>query len=255
MKVTDSGWTDDKTAVEWFRDVFVPQATLRNTSGKPILLTFDGHHSHETPEMLSAAFEHNILLYCLPSKTTHKLQPLDVGVFGPLQTAWSKHAQRRAAERHPVTRDTVVHEYMKVRHIYMTPKAICSAFRRSGMWPINPNVFDAQDYGPSLHSSINPAGPSGAPNLVPSSPSSAKMTDGADTSLVDESYVATEAESDGDGEGEGDGDGEGEGSGEGEDEGDGDEPHAPSRVPGSDMGEPSTPRHAGAGSVSCPPAA
>ena len=64
VKVTESGWTDDNTAVEWFCEVFIPHATARNQSGKQILLMFDGHHSHDTPEMLSAAFDHGILLYC-----------------------------------------------------------------------------------------------------------------------------------------------------------------------------------------------
>lgn len=86
----------------------------RNPSGQRILLTFDGHHSHETPEMLAAAFEHNILLYCLLPKTTHKLQPLDVGVFGPLQTAWARHSQQHAMEQNTITRETVVHKYMYI---------------------------------------------------------------------------------------------------------------------------------------------
>ncbi|KIJ38018.1 hypothetical protein M422DRAFT_177172 [Sphaerobolus stellatus SS14] len=39
------------------------------------------------------AFNNNILLLAIPPKTTHKLQPLDVGVFGPFQTAWVKHCE------------------------------------------------------------------------------------------------------------------------------------------------------------------
>lgn len=184
MKVTENGWTDNVTAVEWFREVFIPHATARNQSGKRILLTFDGHHSHDTPDMLSAAFDHDILLYCLPPKTTHKLQPLDVGVFGPLQSAWSKHAQQCAAQRNTITRETVVHEYMHIRAKYMTPQTITSAFRRSGMWPIDPTVFNHQDYAPALHSSTQVTAPSSYPTYVPSSPFSARATSPTDAEWV-----------------------------------------------------------------------
>ena len=126
--------------------------------------------------MLSAAFDNNILLYCLPPKTTHKLQPLDVGVFGPLQSAWAKHAQQCAAEHNPITRNTVVHEYMHIRSKYMTVKSITSAFHRSGMWLIDSSVFSAQDFAPSLHSSTHVSGPPSYPSHLSSSPFSGRAT-------------------------------------------------------------------------------
>ena len=57
-------------------------------TGKTILLIYDGHQSHKTIELREAALEYGIELYCLPPHTSHRLQPLDVGVFGPLQRAW-----------------------------------------------------------------------------------------------------------------------------------------------------------------------
>ena len=44
-----------------------------------------------------------VILYCLPAKTTHKLQLLDVGVFGPLQNKWVKHMQACAAQIGKIT--------------------------------------------------------------------------------------------------------------------------------------------------------
>ena len=60
----------------------------RNVTGKTILLIYDGHQLHETIKLREAALEHGIELYCLPPHMLHRLQPLDVGVFGPLQCAW-----------------------------------------------------------------------------------------------------------------------------------------------------------------------
>ena len=65
--------------------MFVPFATAHCVANKPIVLTLDGHDSHETPAMQHVAFENNIILFCFPSKTTHKLQPLNVLVVSPVQ--------------------------------------------------------------------------------------------------------------------------------------------------------------------------
>lgn len=54
------------------------------------MLIYDGHHSHETVELLEAAVKAGIEIFALPPHTSHRLQPLDVGVFGPLQRAWQK---------------------------------------------------------------------------------------------------------------------------------------------------------------------
>ena len=81
------GWTNNQICTDWFDRIFLPFAMDRNKTGAPILLNIDGHASHKTAEMqrLCYATSPPVILYCLPAKTTHKLQPLDVGVFGPLQ--------------------------------------------------------------------------------------------------------------------------------------------------------------------------
>lgn len=70
--------------------MFIPHVVNRNFSKRPILLILDGHGSHLTDRMIELAIEHDIHLYCLPPHTTHRLQPLDVGVFGPLQRRWEE---------------------------------------------------------------------------------------------------------------------------------------------------------------------
>ncbi|KIJ57062.1 hypothetical protein M422DRAFT_98915, partial [Sphaerobolus stellatus SS14] len=51
----------------------------------------DGHGSHETNAICLIAIQSHIKMISLPPHTTHKLQPLDVGVFAPLQREWGKH--------------------------------------------------------------------------------------------------------------------------------------------------------------------
>lgn len=67
---------------------FIPTSAARNKSGRRILLILDGHNSHCTYKFIALAEKHKIEVICLPSHTTHALQPCDVGVFGPLATTW-----------------------------------------------------------------------------------------------------------------------------------------------------------------------
>jgi hypothetical protein len=47
------------------------------------MLLFNGHESHVTLEAVQYCEDNKIVLFCLPSHSTHILQPLDIGVFGP----------------------------------------------------------------------------------------------------------------------------------------------------------------------------
>ena len=65
---------------QWFEKQFYPAVKHLAETG-PVVMFFDGHYSHMSI---------GIHLFCLPPNTTHILQPLDVGVFGPVKTAWRK---------------------------------------------------------------------------------------------------------------------------------------------------------------------
>ncbi|KAF8574791.1 hypothetical protein K439DRAFT_1624079 [Ramaria rubella] len=84
VTTTPAGWTDKKVYLEWFTDIFLKYAKAQNTLGKPILLISDSHRSHETDELKGATFKASVILFSLSPHTTDHLQPLDVGVFGPV---------------------------------------------------------------------------------------------------------------------------------------------------------------------------
>ena len=154
--MSDSGWTDDFLCKQWLEKSFIPQSAERNTSGKPILLIYDGHGSHDTLDVITISREHNVLLFCLPPHTTHKLQPLDVGVFGPFQRAWADRCDELVDDTgEDMPREDVVKHYMDVRQQTFKKSTIISAFRKSGCWPINPNIFTDEDYAPSIRASTS----------------------------------------------------------------------------------------------------
>ncbi|KIJ47649.1 hypothetical protein M422DRAFT_135040, partial [Sphaerobolus stellatus SS14] len=147
---TENGWTNDMICHQWFGKVFLPFAKSHGDPTKPILLIIDGHGSHETTEMLDKAFEQNTILAELPPHTTHRLQPLDVGIFGPLQRSWIKHCEDMGVKRQEITRETLIPEYMKIRAKSITIASVHNAFKKSGIWPINRDVFTDADFAPSL---------------------------------------------------------------------------------------------------------
>ncbi|KAF8230474.1 hypothetical protein L208DRAFT_1217195, partial [Tricholoma matsutake] len=98
----------------------------------------DGHGSHETSEIIHLAELHSIIILCLPPHTTHKLQPLDIGVFGPFQHAWLDRCdcivELTGSE---MRKEDFIEEYMQVRQESFCPSTVILAFKTSGAWPIN----------------------------------------------------------------------------------------------------------------------
>ena len=55
------------------------------------LLIVDGHTSHVTVDVVVQAMEVGLDVLTLPSHTSHRLQPLDVGVFAPYKQAFKRY--------------------------------------------------------------------------------------------------------------------------------------------------------------------
>ena len=78
---SDSGWINADLFLEWFK-FFINNIPPT----RPVVLIQDGHSSHVSIELVELACENNIHLLCLPSHTSHILQPLDIGCFKSKQT-------------------------------------------------------------------------------------------------------------------------------------------------------------------------
>ena len=87
--VSESGWMEANNFLSWFQKLFLPAVT-HLTKSSSVHLLFDGHHSHISLELIRVARENNVKLFCLPSNCTHIVQPLDMGVFGPMKKVWAR---------------------------------------------------------------------------------------------------------------------------------------------------------------------
>jgi hypothetical protein len=81
-------------------------------------------------------------------------QGLDVVVFGPLKWYWTQERDAFETEkRQKVTKANFMSIYERAHHKAFTPKTICTAFRKTGVWPLNPNVVTSDMMAPSLETS------------------------------------------------------------------------------------------------------
>ena len=95
--VSVSGWMDASNFLSWFKKLFL-RAAAHLIKTTPVLLFIDGHHSHISLYLIRTARDSKVILLCLPPNTAHLLQPLDIGVFGPLKTVWRSILKRYKLE-------------------------------------------------------------------------------------------------------------------------------------------------------------
>ena len=104
------------------------------------MLIYDSFGTHKTLKILEFCFENKITLCRLPSYTSHKLQPCDVAVFGPLKTAYRDEVER--LYRGGVTvvnKEHFTTLYHPARERAMTKKNILAGWAKTGLFPFNPD--------------------------------------------------------------------------------------------------------------------
>jgi hypothetical protein len=86
------------------------------------------------------ADQHSIILLILPPHTTHRLQPLDVGLFQPLSTYYSwelDQLMNQSAGHVSVSKTFFWPMFKRSWDKAFTKDNISSAFRKSGIWPVD----------------------------------------------------------------------------------------------------------------------
>jgi DDE superfamily endonuclease/Tc5 transposase DNA-binding domain len=134
---SNEGWTNDELALEWLRRCFEP-ATREKAANEPRLLLLDGHGSHIKSEFLYHAFHNNIIILRLLPHTSHILQPLDVGVFGPLKTYLAQELDNLVrADVKRVSKLEWTEGYARARVRAFKSENILGAWRGAGLFPLN----------------------------------------------------------------------------------------------------------------------
>ncbi|XP_018359931.1 PREDICTED: uncharacterized protein LOC108759131 isoform X2 [Trachymyrmex cornetzi] len=131
-----SAYVNCQLFLAWLKDHFIP----RKQNGK-VLLILDGHTSHCSDiNVLDFAAKNDIILLCLPSHTTHYLQPLDRSFFKPLKTYWQRVVTNWIIS-HPgqrLTRYQFGDLLCNAWNLATTVSNGTSGFKACGIFPYNP---------------------------------------------------------------------------------------------------------------------
>ena len=138
--ISETGYTDTGINLYWIKNVFDP-ATKAQAAGLPRLLISDGFGTHESPDLQRFCYEENIRLARLPSHTSHKLQPCDVGPFGLLKIYYWEEVERiyRAGVK-MIGKSHFTQLYNRAHKRAFTERNICSGYRKTGLYPYDPNI-------------------------------------------------------------------------------------------------------------------
>jgi hypothetical protein len=137
---SENGWSSDALGLHWLMTVFDPHTRESAGRGRRLLIV-DGHSSHVNMRFVEQCDRLRILVMILPPHTTHRLQPLDVSLFSPLATAYTKHINSVLFSSLGLTGLTKRSFWMAFWPAWnesFTPANIASGFAKSGIWPFNP---------------------------------------------------------------------------------------------------------------------
>ncbi|KAJ8949488.1 hypothetical protein NQ318_005955 [Aromia moschata] len=110
-----------------------------------ILLVFDGAACHLDYDIVEAADEHNIKLFCLPSNTTHELQPLDKSVYRSFESHWDQELFR-FWDHHPDRMLTKIRFNERISSTDLGQQDI----EWIQSYPFNPEIIPEHAFAPSI---------------------------------------------------------------------------------------------------------
>lgn len=139
IATSPNGWTTNEIGLEWIQHF--DKYTKSQKTGRYRLLILDGHESHHSVEFEIYCKDNNIITLCMPPHSSHLLQPLDVGCFGPLKQAYGRQIEdkMRAGTSH-ITKEDFFPAFFAAFQLSITKKNIQGGFRGSGLVPYSPEA-------------------------------------------------------------------------------------------------------------------
>jgi hypothetical protein len=140
-----SGWMTSSNFVKYMHH-FAKHA--KPTPENPVLLLLDNHESHIAVDVLDFCKEVGIVLLTFPPHCSHKLQPLDLTVYGPLKNYYNKALTDWMVSNPGKT--VTIYDIPKLAAIAIPlafkPQNIQKGFEKPGIWPFNSNIFTDEDF-------------------------------------------------------------------------------------------------------------
>ena len=118
---------------------------------KQVLLLLDNHESHLSIEVIDYAKANGIVMLSFPPHCSHRMQPLDVSVYGPFKKYYNSALSSWLTDNpgKPVQIYNIPSFVSTAFSKAMTPENILSGFRKTGIFPHNRDIFNSDSFLPS----------------------------------------------------------------------------------------------------------
>ncbi|XP_026736810.1 uncharacterized protein LOC113500286 [Trichoplusia ni] len=125
---------------------------VKPTAESPALIVLDNHNTHITINVVLYARTNNLIILTFPPHCSHRLQPLDLTVFGPFKARYraSMNDWMTSNPGETVTIYNVAQFARDAFYAAFSMNNITSGFKNSGIWPINKNIFTDEDFLPAF---------------------------------------------------------------------------------------------------------
>lgn len=136
---SEKGWTNEDLGIKWL-EIFDRHTNEKAGNSRRLLLV-DGHSSHVNLRFIDYCDSNGILLVVLPPHSTHRLQPLDVGIFSPLAHAYSQEIDQLIQSScgfSRLTKRSFWRLFAAAWERSVTFSNIKSAFAGPGIFPLEP---------------------------------------------------------------------------------------------------------------------
>ena len=178
---SETAYMNSDLFMDWLLNHFIP----RKRTGKNLLI-LDCHASHmNNASLLEIARDNDIVIVCLPSHTTHYLQPLDRVAFKPFKTYWKDACQKLVRQNNGIkniSRSQFGGLLNSAWIRFANVQIGVSAFRATGICPLNMDAIPnyayllSCDQGKSYPDSTVPGTPTSFNQTNPNSPQSTSST-------------------------------------------------------------------------------
>ncbi|KAJ6438592.1 3-hydroxybutyryl-CoA dehydrogenase [Purpureocillium lavendulum] len=139
LTTSPKGYINDIIAIEWIKH-FEKHTRPADPSETRVLL-MDSCTNHHTEELVHFCHDHGIELFPLPPHLTHKLQPLDVGVFRSYKHWHQQVLYREIANgATDFSKTDFLYHLQEIRTRTFKKHTILSAWEKCGLFPYNPAV-------------------------------------------------------------------------------------------------------------------
>lgn len=145
---TSSGWMNSELFITVMAHFI---KNMQCSLEKPAVLFMDNHESHLSLEVVDMARENGLTIVTFPPHCSHRLQPLDVSVYGPFKTYYRKSVDEwnlsNPGQRISIYNLPTCFSYGFNRAF--SYENIAAGFRKSGIFPLNSEIFCEEDFLPA----------------------------------------------------------------------------------------------------------